>query len=443
MREMPSIHPSTFRRRLRGLDIDDFVAFIEELWSARGYETHIDGNLCRVNRPDEPDTTERTFLLHHTTYIAGQFTLPWERAAGENRRATDPATVVTNASERSVRRSLDADIEVIDADDLYEIALYAIPRQRCREIFREYLDIEGPVRPPEYQWNRGTASEDTASSVAVWGLVALIAVILGAGVVHTGGLSAQPLIDTADGVGVNEGTLTSIPQPTTSPTVTATPTPTMLAPGVTEGGTLKVASLAKAHKLVITGRSYTWRLSYREYGPNRTVTLNETVRVVAPAIYRNDIHRNGTPRFVHPISQEEYYANDRFRFERTVDDNGTHYQRSAIDNYGYLLGRNANRAGKVIRRYLTVERSTIIGTELHNGRTIYIIEATGDQRIDILNATTVVWIDEDGFVYRLHRTHQPAGMDNVTVEFTFRYANLSNTEIDPPPWYNTALNRTE
>ncbi|MFB6299953.1 MAG: hypothetical protein ABEH65_06790 [Halobacteriales archaeon] len=439
---MPSIRPATFRRRLRLLEADDFVAFVADLWSARGYETCIDGESCRVKRPEGSDTSERTLAVVYTPYIVGQFRGPWRRTVDAGSQTADADVIVTNASARSVRRSIDADVSIIDADDLYEIALYAIPRHRCRSLFREYLDIDGPIRPPADHGRQAVASEEIVSGVAVWSLIALLVVALGA-VFLTTGLSTQISPGSAPATEIEGKTPTPVTRSTPSPTVTATPARTMLAPGLAEDGTLNATSLARAHKLVITGRSYTWVMRYREHAPNRTVTLNETVRVAAPAMYRSDVTHNGTPRFDHPISQRDYYANDRFRFERYVRNNETHYQRATIDNYGYFVGRNANRAGGVLRRYLATEHSRIVGTEQRHCQTVYVVKATGDRRLNIINATTVVWIDNNGFVYRLHRTHQPTGTDDVTVEFTYRYVNVSNTRVDPPPWYEEALNETE
>lgn len=427
---MPPIPRSTFRRRLNTLDAAALAAFVRALWRARGFEATVEDGIVRVDPPAET-ADSRSLVVHRVPYLAGRFMLPW-RASIED-TADDEAIVVTNAPASVLRRDLDPDPVIIDADDLYDIAFYAIPRDRCRALLSEHLDIDEAIRPPD---DRTLVSPSGRRSlhVAIWLLVAVVVLALVAGGALTAGIGGQSSLGSS---GAPVESVTPLPPTDTpaSPTTTATSAMSMLAPGVTRDGRLNPGRLAAAHEDAITGRAYTWTLTYREYGPNHTVLMNETVRVSTPSFYRITTNRDGEPLLSPPISDREVYANTRARYERIVTDDAVQYEERPIDGHSRVAGRNANRAETYIIQYLSGDASTYAGIESRGDRTLFILKTTGDPRPEITNATTIAWIDDTGLVYELRRHHQPAGREDVTVEVTWRYSRIGNTTVSPPVWF--------
>ncbi|MFB6148361.1 MAG: hypothetical protein ABEJ48_01730 [Halobacteriales archaeon] len=427
---MPPIPRSTFRRRLNTLDAPDLAAFVRDLWAARGFEATVDDETVRVERPST-DAEARTFVIRRVPSLLGRFTVPWNRSIASPDR--DDACIVTNAPTQAIRRELDDDITIIDADDLYDIAFYAIPREQCSALLDDHLDITDVTVPPADR-SAGPASDRRTIHVAVWVLVGVIVLGLVAGGLLTTGIGARSSLVSSDATidSVTPLPATDTPAPST---VTATSSMSMLAPGVTRDGQLNPARLAAAHEDAITGRAYTWTLTYREYGPNQTVIMNETVRVSTPTFYLITVDRNGEPLLPTPISDREVYANTRMRYERILTADAVQYQERPIDGHSRVAGRNANRAETYIIQYLSGDSSMYAGIESRGDRTLFILKTTGDPRPEITNATTIAWIDDTGLVYELRRQHQPAGRADVTVEITWKYTRIGNTTVSPPSWF--------
>ena len=129
---MPPITWSTFRSGLRELRLEEFTAFAADLWSARGFETRLDGNVVVVTRPDGPDGSV------HRERIAVEPTGEGTTFGQAFSETSDGIDVILTRT--GVDNHLGGpDVETVEADDLYEMLLYAVPRSTAESLVHRYL----------------------------------------------------------------------------------------------------------------------------------------------------------------------------------------------------------------------------------------------------------------------------------------------------------------
>ncbi|MFB6300986.1 MAG: hypothetical protein ABEH65_12080, partial [Halobacteriales archaeon] len=344
---MAPVPRQSFRRRLRSLAVEDFCQFITALWETRGYTIHDEDGLIRVERSAEDTHPTRTIVIAHIPYAFGRIPLSREARFSPPACSDTIDTVVTNTRAERFRSTNTDDINVIDVDDLYEIALYSIPRPRADTLLRSYLGFQDPFdHPPPSDPQRTWGIERVTTLV----LALVVFAVVAGGVVLTDQIGTGASIDPDTDLPVATDTPRSPIQPVTTTTPSSSSIPTAppqrntLAPGVNMSGIFDVARLAAAHREVITGRSYTWTLIYQERYPDRDpVTLVETRMIVSPTLYVSSLDRNGEPRFPNPISDREVYATEWFRYERIYTESGIRYRTTSIDGASRLDGRNAIR----------------------------------------------------------------------------------------------------
>ncbi|MFB6174325.1 MAG: hypothetical protein ABEI39_06755, partial [Halobacteriales archaeon] len=119
---MALVARSEFRRRLRRLDEQEFGAFVAALWRARGAEVRREGTTLEARHRGR---RERIHLDWRPW---------WGRWAGGT-APTNADVVVRNTAGGDP----DVPSRVVDADDLYDLAAYAIDRGRGDELCRSYL----------------------------------------------------------------------------------------------------------------------------------------------------------------------------------------------------------------------------------------------------------------------------------------------------------------
>lgn len=174
---MGQIPPERFRRALRGLDGDAFAALVADLWARTGWDAERDGQLVLATKHGE---TRRLLVL------------PPRRGGSLRRAPSVDGPVDAVVSPRAVSSAAELprgtpDVEVFDADDVRERALYALDREERSAFFEHHLGVS-PAGP---QWDspsvravlRSGVSELDASTAFSVLLVAALVV----GVVATGG----------------------------------------------------------------------------------------------------------------------------------------------------------------------------------------------------------------------------------------------------------------
>lgn len=187
---MPPITRSTFRSDLRSLRREEVVAFVADLWSARGFETRVEGDVVVATRPDEADGGGRSERIAvepgHGRPSSG---------TGPSGRSEGVDVVVTRDGGGGTDRHVEGagspvegtDVRTLGCDDLYEMLLYSVPRSTAEPIVRRHLGreltVESTAAPRSAAgWVRGAVdATPTWVSLAVAATVVVLLVAAAAG----------------------------------------------------------------------------------------------------------------------------------------------------------------------------------------------------------------------------------------------------------------------
>lgn len=143
---MAAIPPAAFESRLRGLDHDEFVAFVTALWEATGWQATGGEHVVEVrNGPG----TERLLVVGPS-----RFTRFRTASAGDDDidRVVSPRRV----DDRTQLPRKTPDVPVVDAEQLRRRLLYAVPADEGDGLCRQTLGV--PLR--DDRWTQTTPSDD-------------------------------------------------------------------------------------------------------------------------------------------------------------------------------------------------------------------------------------------------------------------------------------------
>ncbi|MFB6123832.1 MAG: hypothetical protein ABEJ78_10285 [Haloferacaceae archaeon] len=439
---MAPISRSAFRSLLRGLSREEFEGFVADLWAARGRDVAADGDALVVTDPDSGE--RRRLLVRHD---APRFALGSATAAN----ADVDGVVRSGTGEADV----DADgVAVVDAEELYGMALYAIDRETCATLFDAYFD-----RSP-------TASDDAPDALAGGSarsgrplprryLVAAVAVVVVAAIGVSTGLNAPgasdavatptPSDDVDSGGTAAESTgVDAEPDPSTArPTATEEWDDVPFPPGLAETGVTNVSALADAHTEALSGRPYRMVLVHREFVEGRpTGYRREVVDVASLTRYRSRVTGAGTVR-TNPlvVDDEDVYANGSVQFVRRTSETGDAYAATPL---GPRVGRDPFllRSDSYVRWFLSVSDARISDVVQRNGRTYVWLTYRGDPWPGAENTTGSALVSSRGVVRVIHRQYTPAGWPDVRVDVTVRITDVGDADVTPPPWAAEARQAT-
>ncbi|MDY6817311.1 MAG: hypothetical protein SVG88_01515 [Halobacteriales archaeon] len=421
---MPPIPERAFRKCLRQLDRTTFVAFVCELWQARGYTVDRDDPAGVLTVSDGTDC--QRLWVHHESRLFFEEPSPPSVAVD---------VVVSNRQGGPSRLPPGTpDPDVIGPAQLRELALYAIDRDRRQQLFDRFLG-RSPVVPPAEPTDRPHIR--TVATVALIGV--LIVAFVGGGWTQ-GGFAA--ITDGRSGVGgvdtVDPTTFREPEQPmsTTTPsddTPTATPvvdSDADLPDGLARTGIVDARELAQRHAQLITGQSYTLELIYREIDTQRVGgSIRETVHVQRPTVYASRISALETPAREPPIIAETAaYANGTVRTTRDAPN-----ETRPADHLPGGEGRYADRVEAYLERYLTVESSAIVDRERRENVSYYWVRLGDNPAATMENAFGRALIDERGIVHYLSVTYDVPDT-TMQVVIAIHYTQIGGVLVVPPDW---------
>jgi len=130
--------PAAFRARLRALDREELAAFVAALWAARGREVERRGPTVLVRRPGGDRR-----LLVDPAVDADSPADPDDRTGGDSASDVGRAGDVEAAGDvdRVVAPGADR-TDALGDDDLWELLLYAVERDRARSLLGEFLGAD-------------------------------------------------------------------------------------------------------------------------------------------------------------------------------------------------------------------------------------------------------------------------------------------------------------
>lgn|GEM_PF-2923867 len=163
---MASISELEFVELVRGLSSTAFVAFVADLWAARGYDTEVDG---RVVVATDPGSGSRRTLVCLDEHERNWLSRLRQRGGGERhdengRREAD--VVVVRGRDRSPGDTAGQQTptpSVVDERELRRIALYAVDRAAVDALFRRYFD-RGVADPDTSERDPETSETDPETS---------------------------------------------------------------------------------------------------------------------------------------------------------------------------------------------------------------------------------------------------------------------------------------
>lgn len=441
---MPALGTGAFARQLRSLEDAELAAFVADLWTARGFETEIEGTVVVAERPSG---------VEHERIQYG-------------RRAPEPETHIDTVIVRSGTCPADREsVRVLGPSDLRGMLLYAIDRETADQLVREHFGRPLAGRTADTPLAHRLPGSPTRTLLAA-GLAIVLAVGLALGA-SGGALS----FDGSD--------RSATPAPVTSNT-----TPDSIGdrpagggdlfrypPGVGSSGVTDADALAAAHRSALAVS--TWDLWLVHDGsldlvhPYREWTSSEQ-RIV----------REDHTRYRYQVTGREPAANGSVITETYIDfGDGTANYRRLIGLHGHTFVRTrlptADRPGvfaavsaAYVERYLATTESSVEPVDSASSDRRRVI-ATGTPTAmarTVANYTAVAIVDRNGVVHRLtveytllervpeptpngiatpYESPEDAPTEVVgTVRFEMELTDLDETTVSEPGWYDTAVNAT-
>jgi hypothetical protein len=492
---MAPIPRTEFARLLRSLPRAERTAFVEALWTERGYEVRaVDASTLVVTDPETG--VSRRVSVHRPSRVRRlasasasslSRTLPGPRRvppvltrvvrslpgvpALNSGHPSGVDVLVTGRDDVSVG----GDVTVLGPTDLRDAALYAIDREACASLFDRFFDASPTGWPdplPDAEsapgvTERGSDATDRASNAALddrWqrGRTASLLVVVVALAVVLAGTTVGPFgendarsIDSAAAVGETPSPADGGPVADggeTSPSADSSRAGGSggYPPGLAPSGIVDANALAAAHAQLADRRSYQVTLVRREYVGNAMVSSGlEMVWVERPSVYVSAVGESGDVRDPTPfIADDSVFANGTTRFARDAEageagvESEVTYDREPVISGAGSPGRYTERIRVYLVWFLTVEESSVVETESDDGTTLYWVTLDGDPWPGVENVSGYALVDSHGFVHEVHRQYTLPEEPNRTVQATIRYDEVGETTVDPPWWFQAALNQT-
>ncbi|WP_411967497.1 hypothetical protein [Haloferax sp. YSSS75] len=476
----PTSRRSILASHLERLDAAACLAFLDSVWSVRGFQTQTGDGVLTATRHGETTVVEPVCGRWIHAMLAVR---PFENADVDGDtpgggRAT-PDVVVSFGSDRR-GRALAAryGARYVDSAALVEMVLYAFDRDVADELCVRHLGapVDG-LRPPLLTRSRQRAAvlrrrvaravTPTPRGIAA---IAVLVLVVSGGAVSLGVVDsplerdAQSTVGGVGASGPSSGGLaagqfseTTRTDPTssgdavvTAPALGRDPERADIepveygdlasVPGVSETGITNLTALGDAHEAALSNRSYTlWVDTYqpRDAGPNATRIQYDTDISVAE------------DRFL--IVENAEAGRDRVRLRTvyfdgrdwyvTESDNGTELTRRIADDTSsppvQFEPRDLN--GGLVRQYLATRTTNVSGKISAGDTTYYRVEGAGRPSIGGVEPVDdyqfVAFVDDEGFVSEATVTYvlvSDAGAYRVRFEWT--YGNVGSTTVSRPSW---------
>jgi len=409
--------PGKFADLLAGLDREAFARFLADLYAARGRPAEVvDGRVAveggPVLRPHAPPRSVPARLA----------------AVGVD---PDGADAVATTDPGVASRLRERNVEVVGPTALRRALLYAVDRETADDLCRAHLGR--PLRrerPPGVVCRLGAAvAALDARAVAAVAVACLLAV----GALWGAGVRSGPGDRPGDGgvtvSGVSGGVATA---------------DTPSAPGLAADGVSNATALSRAHRRAVEGRSYEWALTYAEGGRGTNPVLGEgrsrtwIVRVENRTAFRarvDGVVFPGTP--VPPRDDAEVYADGTTRYVREESGGAATVARRPVASADGA-SRFGAAASSLIERFLAGSAFDAVDAVRRDGSVAHRVTVRGVDPVVGERYEATALVAESGLVRRL-------AVDYGTDEgrsIRFDYRALGRTTVEPPPWVETARDRT-
>lgn len=435
----PGDHPGkrpdaeTFARYLRRLDDEAFTAFVAALWDARGWAVTREDGLLRVS----DGATVRLLAPVAGGRFRGTPSVPDDGRVD---------AVVTAALEPDDAASLAADrgADLLDARDVHRMLRYALDPDVAASLCATHLGARPEeMRPPLRRRASDARDHLPAAGTVLSAALAILAVggvvwLLTAGGSLTGERPTPPTIEPGPGTG------TTVETPDDPATAELEGVEDV--PGLSSSGVADVAALARSHEQVLTNRSYTRSSTYRGPGPrNRTrgfVVRNTEVRTDGTrwrqrvtTIWNRDEGEDERQRRV-----VETFFDGEAGYVARYDGEGFTYERTDERPAEIALLDPTAVSGQTVRRYLSVDDTSVTGTVTDDGDRYYRVVGSGDPSAagldGVADYSVVALVHESGYVGGLQASYvveTPNGTREATASIA--YDAVGATPVDPPEWY--------
>jgi len=459
---MPLVSRDRFAAACRDADPGTVAAFVADLYAARGYD---------VERQDDG-----LLRLH-----PGSRTLAVQPTDAADVPPDVDAIVTVEAGTVT-----DPDLDVVDADALYEQIAYALDRSVARDLLgrhfgsavgRHGFDRQGEpgdAGPTEDSTPTGMATDQSAGETPLdernernghgatsvgpraWRRSRLTAVLAVAGMVLLVGVLAAGMPVQSPDIGDSDRAVsaeTPSPTPAGTPTTSGDRNGAAIAtgkssaertsqdsldvaysrvtgerpPGIGADGLANIDALIATHRSVLSNTSFTVRVQYREFEDGRvTGAFVETVRVESRDRYSVSVAETGTlqtsPR---AIVGADAFSNGNRTWVRPGP--GEAYVRSRLST-SRMLGQLA----RYLRWSLSVEESTLHGQPTDDSGT-YWIRTDGDPYQGIRDASGTVHVTGEGVITYGRWTYATIRPE-ARVEFSVRTTGVGTTTVSRPGW---------
>ena len=321
------------------------------------------------------------------------------------------------------------DPRVRDLDDLHRELCYAVDRPDARRLVATHFDRDpGALPDPTPPRDRGGGDRrlpspgwlesgvPSAVALATLGVCVLVLGVAAAVGVPGGPPAADAGADPVEPVGIGEAQLTPVPEVGTGQ-ASAEDYPT----GISPSGAVDPRVVSRVHRVTLDGRSYTARLSYREYG-NGTLSgrYTEVIRVENESHYASRVASNGTLEGAPMrIATADIYADGSREYVR---DNGDRWSLTVRDGDPFLPRVRNYLAWKFSVEETTVEPSPA-GVRVRFAGEAY---GTGTP------VTGSALVTERGLVRSLRRTYELESGTRVVV--TLNTTQVGETTVEKPAW---------
>ncbi|MDG5778464.1 hypothetical protein VB773_18060 [Haloarculaceae archaeon H-GB2-1] len=421
-------------RYLRRLDRDALAAFVRDLYRARGRRAHVDDGHVIVS------DGERSRIV-----------LPV--ATRRRPRLSSPATerqvdVVVTAGDGTghggaLATGLGARLET--AADVAEMLRFAVDEADARELCREHLGRPPEaLRPSRTQRARAavaasvaTVRERLSTAGATVGdgveradgraVLAIVALLLGAAVLTTGGGQ----FDSSDGPPASNLTTDEFGSGD-RPTVNAAPDGNAVP--VRSDGSVNVPAVASAHRRAASSTTY---LLFRTYtGPSTTGNGTETVVQRTMIARGNDTYRveQQTTTCGSSLTMTYLYYDGSDLFGARY--NGTLSYTQLPADAQYPTAPEEAVVGNV-ERYLSTTNTVVTDPSI-DVPGVYVVASgtpTSPSLRGVENYHAEAVVGRDGMVRELTVSYDLPN-DSRSVSFSLRYADVGETTVRAPAWYD-------
>jgi hypothetical protein len=422
--------PEVLEAWVRGLGSEELVAFVTDLWTARGFETDRNGAFVNARRGGE----------NHVVYVLTGRATPSVETAGN----VDVVVVGRPRAGEPLAAELDA--RVVDAAGLTEMLRYAIDRDVAADLCeRHFGAAPGELTfPARVRVRRAVLGLKLETMMTV--ILAVFVVAVGAGAVFSlAGLNVGGDGSPAEAVATHNTQKSPGGNGPRTVTVDAGSSPTepgvtdaSVVPGVSGTGISNASRLAEAHAATVADTSsYTVWFDYYvpENGSPGRVRYNADVRVDGEQAFVQTSRE--TARGTWSLLSMIYFdGTDRFRAEN----GGSELTR--LDSKAPTATQRAvpfTRPAEMVRLYIATPESAVstVGNDELGER--YRLRGTGrppglPDTVTDYEMTAVV--DERGFVwlfkaeFSIPRDADANGVsDRKHVRLTWTYDRINSTEI--------------